>query len=35
MKINWNTIVKVLKFIVTVITTILGTLAVQSCNFEF
>ena len=32
MKINWNTIVKVLKFIATVITTILGTIAVQSCN---
>ena len=32
MKINWNTIVKVLKFIATVITTILGTIAVQSCK---
>ena len=35
MKINWNTIVKVLKFIATVITTILGTIAVQSCNAAF
>lgn len=31
MKINWKTIVKILKFIATVITSIAGTLAVQSC----
>ena len=30
-KINWSTIVKVLKFIATVITSVAGTLAVQSC----
>lgn len=30
-KVNWNTIVKVLKFITTVITSVLGTIAVQSC----
>ena len=30
-KINWNTVAKVLKFIATVITTVLGTMAVQSC----
>ena len=30
-KINWNTIIKILKFLITVITTIAGTLAVQSC----
>jgi hypothetical protein len=30
-KANWNTIVKVLKFIATVITSVLGTIAVQSC----
>lgn len=30
-KINWNTIVKILKFIATVITSVAGTLAVQSC----
>ena len=30
-KVNWNTIVKVLKFIATVITSVLGTMAVQSC----
>lgn len=31
-KVNWNTIVKVLKFIATVITSVLGTIAVQSCS---
>ena len=30
-KIKWNTIAKVLKFIATVITSVLGTMAVQSC----
>lgn len=30
-KVNWNTVVKVLKFVATVITTVLGTIAVQSC----
>ena len=31
-KVNWSTVVKVLKFIATVITTVLGTIAVQSCT---
>lgn len=31
-KVNWTSVAKVLKFIATVITTILGTLAVQSCR---
>ena len=31
-KINWNTVVKVLKIIATVITTVLGTIAVQGCK---
>ena len=30
-KVNWSTVVKVLKFVATVITTVLGTIAVQSC----
>ena len=30
-KIKWTTIAKVLKFIATVITSVLGTMAVQSC----
>ena len=30
-KVNWNKVFKVLKFLGTVITTIAGTLAVQSC----
>lgn len=30
-KVNWNTVTKALKLIATVITTVLGTLAVQSC----
>ena len=31
-KVNWTKIAKVLKFLATVITTIAGTLAVQSCS---
>jgi hypothetical protein len=31
-KVNWNHVVKVLKVVATVITTVLGTLAVQSCD---
>ena len=31
-KINWRTVAKVLKFTATVITTALGTIAVQSCG---
>ena len=31
-KFNWSTIVKVLKFVATVITSVLGTIAVQSCG---
>lgn len=31
-KVNWNTVAKVLRFLATVITTIAGTLAVQSCD---
>ena len=31
-KINWSTVAKVLKFTATVITTVLGTIAVQSCT---
>ncbi len=31
MKINWSKVIQVLKFFATVITTIAGTLAVQSC----
>jgi hypothetical protein len=30
-KVNWKTFIKVLKFVGTIITTIAGTLAVQSC----
>lgn len=30
-KINWTRVAKVLKFIATVITSVLGTIAVQSC----
>ena len=30
-KVNWNKIVKLLKITATVITTVLGTIAVQSC----
>lgn len=31
-RIKWTTVVKVLKFVATVITTVLGTVAVQSCE---
>ena len=31
-KINWKAIAKVLQFIATVITSVLGTIAVQSCS---
>ena len=30
-RVNWTKIAKVLKFLATVITTVAGTLAVQSC----
>ena len=30
-KVNWTRVAKVLKLVATVITTVLGTLAVQSC----
>jgi hypothetical protein len=30
-KISWTNVAKVLKFIATVITSVLGTIAVQSC----
>ena len=30
-KVNWSTVIKVLKFIATVITSVLGAMAVQSC----
>ena len=32
LRVNWTKIAKVLKFIATVITSILGTIAVQSCG---
>ena len=31
-KINWSTVAKVLKYVATIITTVLGTIAVQSCS---
>jgi len=31
MKINWNKVIKVAKYLVTIASTILGTLAVQDC----
>lgn len=31
-KVNWSTVAKVLKFVATVITSVLGTIAVQSCS---
>ena len=31
-KVNWRTVAKVLKFLGTVITSIAGTIAVQSCG---
>jgi hypothetical protein len=30
-RVNWNRVAKVLRFVATVITTVLGTIAVQSC----
>lgn len=30
-KVNWNKVAKVLKFVATVITSVLGSIAVQSC----
>ena len=30
-KVNWTKVAKILKLVATVITTVLGTLAVQSC----
>ena len=30
-KVNWTKVAKVLKFVATVITSVLGTIAVQSC----
>jgi hypothetical protein len=30
-KVNWTSVAKVLKFIATVITAVLGSIAVQSC----
>ena len=31
MKVNWNKVFKVLKFVATILTTIVGTIAVQDC----
>ena len=31
-KVNWTKVAKVLKFVATVITTVLGTIAVQGCT---
>jgi hypothetical protein len=31
-KVNWKTIVKIIKFVATVITSVASTLAVQSCG---
>lgn len=31
MKINWTTIKKIIQIVITILTTIAGTLAVQSC----
>jgi len=31
-KVNWTNVAKVLKFIATVITSVVGTIAVQSCS---
>ncbi|WP_369821140.1 smalltalk protein [Prevotella sp. khp1] len=31
-RVNWNRVAKVLRFVATVITTVLGTIAVQSCG---
>ena len=32
MKITWNKVFKVLKYVATILTTIVGTLAVQDCT---
>jgi hypothetical protein len=32
-KVNWRTVFKIAKFIATVVTSVAGTLAVQSCSF--
>ena len=32
LRVNWNRVAKVLRFVATVITTVLGTIAVQSCG---
>ena len=34
-KINWTKVAKVLKYIATIITTVLGTIAVQSCGSQW
>lgn len=34
-KVNWRTIAKILKFLATVITSVAGTIAVQSCGSMF
>ncbi len=31
-RVNWTKVAKVLKFVATVITTIVGTMAIQSCR---
>ena len=35
MKIKWSTIKQVLQIVATIITTVLGTLAVQSCSSQW
>ena len=32
MKIDWNKVFKVLKYVATILTTIVGTIAVQDCT---
>jgi len=32
LRVNWNRVAKVLRFVATVITTVLGTMVVQSCG---
>ena len=34
-KVNWTKVAKVLKYIATIITTVLGTIAVQSCGSQW
>ena len=34
-KVNWNVVAQILKFLATVITSVLGTMAVQSCTSEW